>query len=70
MMNTLGVTHNDMLKAARAKDGKKEKKVSTKAALGKNKAMSKKGKGHKSGTDNDIRYDKYDDYDDMADSFM
>ena len=50
MMNTLGVTHNDMLKAARAKDGKKEKKVSTKAALGKNKTMGKKGKGHKSGT--------------------
>eukprot|EP01052_Picozoa_sp_SAG31_P022421 SAG31_NODE_1783_length_7280_cov_105.645314_2_plen_148_part_00 len=60
MMTHLNETHKEMLKAQRLKDGKKEKKAPTKAALGKNKVMSKKNRS-RSGMDDDIRYDKYDD---------
>eukprot|EP01048_Picozoa_sp_COSAG05_P017030 COSAG05_NODE_2271_length_3302_cov_5923.304090_6_plen_253_part_00 len=61
--------HAEKLAAQREADGKKSKpKENNKVKLGKNSTLNKK-KQHKSGTDGDIRYDKYDSYDDIMDGY-
>jgi hypothetical protein len=61
----------EKLEEQREKDGKKKSKVNTaKKKLGKNSRLSKKGGGHKSGTDGDIIYDKYEEgYDSIMDRY-
>jgi len=69
----LKALHSEKLKEQRAKDGKKEKKVtkaSSRAKLGNNATVGKKkGRHSHTGQDNDIRYGKYDDYDAIADRY-
>jgi hypothetical protein len=63
--------HAAKLQEQRDADGKKAKvnKSNTKAAVGKNSRLNKKNQ-HKSGTDGDIRYDKYEDgYGHYADKY-